>query len=291
MNPEERMRRVSHRNPCPVCGKLDWCLVAPDGSAAICPRISEGAVKSCGAAGYLHVLRDNPERRSRPRRRTVRLDAPDAKRPDFGKLAAEYAIAADRAGLSDLAGKLGLSIRSLIRLRVGWANRYRGWAFPMCDADMLVQGIRLRSRAGRKWAVRGSKAGLFIPADLDVNGLLWVCEGPTDTAALLDVGLEAVGRPSCLGGRRLLAKLVRRHNPQGVVIVSDRDDHGAGQRGAGALASALLLYAPSVRIIYPPDGIKDVREWKRAGATREDIQAVLDSTTSRVLRSERRSVR
>ena len=45
--------------PCPVCGKPDWCLVAEDGSAAICARIEEGSVKRCGDAGWLHILREN----------------------------------------------------------------------------------------------------------------------------------------------------------------------------------------------------------------------------------------
>ena len=31
--------RVTKRNPCPVCGKPDWCLISEDGKAAICARI------------------------------------------------------------------------------------------------------------------------------------------------------------------------------------------------------------------------------------------------------------
>lgn len=54
---DDKMCRVSRQNPCPICGKPDWCLVAPDGSAAICQRVTEGAVKKCGEAGWLHVLR------------------------------------------------------------------------------------------------------------------------------------------------------------------------------------------------------------------------------------------
>ena len=40
--------------PCPVCGKFDWCLVAADKTAAICPRTE--SPKRCGDAGYLHRL-------------------------------------------------------------------------------------------------------------------------------------------------------------------------------------------------------------------------------------------
>ena len=52
MPSSEKMQRVSRKTPCPVCGKPDWCLVAEDGTAAICQRIKEGSVKSCGNAGY-----------------------------------------------------------------------------------------------------------------------------------------------------------------------------------------------------------------------------------------------
>ena len=50
----KEMQRVSAANPCPVCKKPDWCLVAPDGSAAICHRIE--SEKKCGEAGWLHRL-------------------------------------------------------------------------------------------------------------------------------------------------------------------------------------------------------------------------------------------
>ena len=37
---------VSRRQPCPICGKPDWCSVAIDGSPyAICRRVFEGAVR------------------------------------------------------------------------------------------------------------------------------------------------------------------------------------------------------------------------------------------------------
>ncbi len=53
---DQRFDRVSPDEPCLLCGKPDWCLIAKDGSAAICPRTPEGAVKDLGTAGYLHML-------------------------------------------------------------------------------------------------------------------------------------------------------------------------------------------------------------------------------------------
>jgi len=132
-----------------------------------------------------------------------------------------------------------------------------------------VIGIRFRSDAGKKWSARGGREGLFAPISLRGDGTLFLCEGPTDCAALLGLGLEAVGRPSCAGGVALLSDVVRSRLPERVVIVADRDE--AGRRGAACLAEALVPYARDIRLIEPPEGIKDVRVWVQARATRGDI--------------------
>ena len=53
--------RTSETILCPICGKPDWCLVSAenpdDPKAVLCCRIKEGAVKSLGTAGYLHILK------------------------------------------------------------------------------------------------------------------------------------------------------------------------------------------------------------------------------------------
>ena len=51
--------RVNKRNPCPVCGKPDWCLISPDGKTAICARIESDKPAGNKGAGWLHSL-DNP---------------------------------------------------------------------------------------------------------------------------------------------------------------------------------------------------------------------------------------
>ena len=159
----------------------------------------------------------------------------------------------------------------------------------MSNANGKVLGIRLRRPNGFKFAVTGSKAGLFLPTDLAGHDLL-IAEGPTDTAALLDLGFSAVGRPSCTGGIKLLVDLVKRRQPAPVVIVSDVDEHGHGQRGAENLAVVLLAYSQSVRVIETPLGTKDAREWKRCGATHHDIQATIDAAAVRRLAITTRKV-
>ena len=151
----------------------------------------------------------------------------------------------------------------------------------MTDAAGDVLGIRLRLPGGRKLSIKGGKEGLFLPEGIDADGPLLVCEGPTDTAALLDLGFSAVGRPIVRGGVKLLVELVRKYRPEGVAIVADAD--APGQRGAESLAAVLLAYSVSVRIIMPPVGVKDAREWKRSGATAADVQAAIDAAPVRKL--------
>lgn len=53
--PLEKTRRVSARDPCSICGRRDWCLVASDGRYAICMRTqSEHPARS--GEGYIHRL-------------------------------------------------------------------------------------------------------------------------------------------------------------------------------------------------------------------------------------------
>lgn len=232
---------------------------------AVCMRVGEGAIKRTRNDGYLHRL---GERRRVEHVRVLTVTSTPT-RQDIPVLAERYRTAVNPARLARHAETLGVSVDSLNRLRVGWAFDAGAWSFPMTDAGGGVRGIRLRAENGRKWSVTGGREGLFIPADLPDSGPLLMVEGPTDTAALLDLGLEAVGRPCCTGGVKLLVELVTRRRVKDVVVVADNDP--AGERGAGSLASTLAVYASSVRIIRPPDNVKDARAWVIAGAKAEHV--------------------
>jgi DNA primase len=91
---------------------------------------------------------------------------------------------------------------------------------------------------------------------------------------LLDLGFEkVVGQPSCSGGTKLLVELVKLLGRPHVVIVADGDE--PGQRGADNLAAVLRAYAPSVQVIGPPEGIKDLRAWRRSGGSRFDLEEAI----------------
>lgn len=264
-------RRVSREHPCPICRHGDWCTVAPDGKAVCCMRAQSARPLRNG--GFLHWLVDRPQRPLPPPR-------PKRQEPaeDFAAMHAAWAAGTRMEAVCDLAEALGVWYRALYRLGAAWAPQHAAWAFPMRDGDGAIIGIRLRAKDGRKWAVRGSRAGLIYDPALDGAAPLLICEGPTDTAAALTLGFAAVGRPSCRGQEDLLKASLRRWRDD-VVIVADHDTpKTAGVRPglAGALDLARDLGRP-VRVIMP-GACKDLREWVRNHASRADVcQAVSDA--------------
>lgn len=186
--------------------------------------------------------------------------------------------------LDGLSRSLGLTVQSLRRLGIGWTGRC--WAFPMVGGDGTVCGIRIRALSGKKFSQRGGKDGLFVPSDLSGTGELVITEGPTDCCALLDLGFDAIGRPNCSGGVRLLADFVRRGTWERHVIIADAD--GPGLQGALTLARVLAPLSAEVRIVVPP--ATDARAWKNTGATRANVLALIDAAPP-IRISIRRAVR
>lgn len=275
----DKWMRVTRSRPCLICERPDWCLIAKDEGAVICARVESS--KRCGDAGWLHRLRDE---QFRPARRRVRVLSLAQATPDndLSALATSYRNAVNPAQLNALARSLGLTATSLLALGIGWSLQQRAWSFPMTDCDGNVMGIRLRRTNGSKFSVMGGREGLFIPLGVISGHRLFICEGPTDLTAMLQMGFtNAVGRPSCNGGIKLLVDLVTKRKPTEVVIASDGDD--PGQRGAENLASVLVAYAPIVRVIRPPREIKDMREWLRYGGNRNDVELAINSAPVRRL--------
>jgi hypothetical protein len=187
----------------------------------------------------------------------------------------EWTAATTPGALAEFAASLGVSTPSLVAVGAAWASPHSAWAFPMCDGHGNVVGIRLRNERG-KVAVRGSRQGIIL-ATFGQSGraarapTLFVCEGPTDTAAAVELGLFAVGRPNCCCGGAEIKVFARRHDVSRVVIISDNDK--AGLDGARKVGGELKL--PFV--IYVPPA-KDLREFVRLGGTRVMIENTLHNT-------------
>lgn len=263
-----RWIRVTKRKRCPICEHADWCLISPDGAAVICMRVPSGREKRLkdGTIGNIHRIGDaKPEREYiPPTAAEVNLDVPAILR--------RYSMDTTPALMAEFAASLGVAASALERLGAVWSRRHNAWAFPMRDATGRAVGVRLRTIDGKKWAIRGSHSGLFLSATFEGDffggaGPIFVCEGPTDTAAMLTLGLDAIGRPSCSSCGDMVKTLLAEERRE-VVIVQDRDV--PGQRGAAQLA--IDLRRPC-KIITPMKG-KDAREWVKLGATRALVLAV-----------------
>ena len=278
--------RVSKRCPCPVCQRTDWCLVAEDGSAAICPRTE--SPKRCGEAGWLHDLTRDGRPAPMPKPMSISLaDKPKIRSEEIGALSRRLQTAADRSGVIDkIAAELGLDPKLLFRFGVGSSILEEFSSWPMFDDRGGIVGITRRFADGSKKIMAGHRAGLYMPTDLPeslfrIEGILVVTEGASDAVAGLGMGMWTVGRFSCTHGATLLAKLMGRLRPACVVLVGDTD--GPGQRGVESLASALLPYARALKVIAPPAPHKDLRDWYLVGATLIDFMRLVDAARPRRL--------
>jgi hypothetical protein len=230
--------------------------------------------------GWLHRLNEPlPEIKYVPRPTT-----PAASAIDWEALHAHWLACTSQESIERLSASLGVSAQSLSRLGAAWTNEHQAFGFPMRSVSGEIVGIRLRTDSGKKFSVRGSKGGLFLPdgAIPDQITLCAVAEGPTDTAAVLDLGYYCVGRQSCSSD---VAELVQALRGVDVVILGDRDEdhfrpdgtvYRPGQDGAHALAAALHRTARSVKLVVPLRG-KDIRSWKQQGCTAAVLRCVVQN--------------
>ena len=271
--------RVSRSRKCPICGHKDWCLLSRDGATAICPRVDSDKV--IGEAGFLHRLGEVvADRKVFPKYEPPKKEfAADF---DFVHRVAVSHLDADR--LNPAAEDLGISADSLLRMGIGWHSPSRAFSFPMRDENYKIIGIRLRKHGGPKFAVTGSKNGLFIPHEMAFDRRLFIVEGPTDCGAMLDLGFEVIGRPSCSTCVDATVEFCKEIGIP-VVIVSDRDPYKKhptrgvwqpGQEGNIKLATELVRKVREVKVIMPPVG-KDTRQWLKEGATSEEINDAVSS--------------
>jgi len=227
----------------------------------VCMRVQSSRPVKNG--GWFHRF-DGARRgsvRPPPRREQPRINATTLHREWLANTQAE--------ALAAFAASLGLRATSLAAVGAAWAGPHAAWAFPMCDGYGNVVGIRLRSERG-KFAVRGSRQGIFL-AGVPAQKTLFVCEGPTDTAAAVELGLFGVGRPNCCCGGPDIRTYARRHKCAKAVLISDNDKPGldGARRVGGELGLPYAVYVPAA---------KDLREFLRLGGTRAMIENTLKQT-------------
>lgn len=277
-HPKSKWVDVSRRLPCPICDHTDWCGITDDGGAVRCMRVQSGHESN---GGYIHRVGETLAERVKVERKAV-PDYPKMTPDQVAGLLAGWGKSTTDTMRAELALVLGVSLDSLRRLGAVWSGLYQAWAFPMSDPDGVPVGIRLRKMDGSKWSVRGSTEGQFIPAGLSDRSTLYIVEGPTDTAALLTLGLDGMGRPSCCGAVAQTVEYLRIRPRRDVVVIGDKDEAKTrpdgsiwfpGQEGAAKLCDAIQPVTRSLKLMYPL-AFKDTRKWVQAGATRAVVECV-----------------
>jgi len=271
--------RVRHGRPCPICECDSWCTVSKDGAVVHCMRAP--SEKEVAKGGWIH------KREGAKVVAFVRAEKAPEQRPYIRWDAeAQRMYACERAGRTRvaLANELGVTVESLELLDVGWgADNYGEFAsFPMWGIRGRCVGIVRRYLNGEKKGMKWSRLGLFYSRNwLDFGGPVLIPEGASDVAALLSMGLCAVGRPSnAAGGTHLVALLTNIKRTE--IVLAERDEKpekrgtkpwcpedctgcsycAPGLFGAIKVAGELReAFQKNVAFRFPPDGAKDVREW------------------------------
>lgn len=265
------MIRVSKRNPCPVCRKEDWCLIGK--SLVLCMRVSSSMPKHLadGSLGYYHV---NPE--GKEFKVPEKLKPKEEKFEDFGVMVGDWRHRYGTSSLKYLSKTIGLTEHSLILLECVKTPQHSVWGFPMKNAEGVIIGIRMRHENGRKWAQQGSRNGLFIPIS-PVEKEIVICEGPTDTAAALSIGIYAIGRFNCCGGMTEISRFIKINRVRRAVIVADCDNDRIVEERvvnpgiSGAISLSKVLPIPTCVVALPS---KDMRSFVTAGGTAATLKSL-----------------
>lgn len=279
--------RVSREQPCEVCGKPDYCTRAADGTVAKCMRVESEQKAKGELGGWIHKINGKPMTVAKITKREI-------EERDWSQFAQKAFERKEAAAMRlEVAKVLGIDTSALERLRVGYGfDDYRRLSYstwPETRPGGKVLGIIRRysvpvsESGGNKLTMQGSKHGLYLPREWwHGAGPVLICEGGSDTAAVLTIGLSAIGRPSNIGGVNMLIGALR-DCERPIVVVGERDRKPdrvgtmkhckancdgcswcyPGRYGARVTAERLKRALPKARLVWrmPPAGAKDVREW------------------------------
>jgi hypothetical protein len=179
------------------------------------------------------------------------------------------------ATIERLAHAWHVTPEALRRLDIGFHEN--AYTFPMKSARGDIVGIHKRSYDNPtvKYALTGSVNGLFLPAAAPLAAAARrqkpevIAEGASDLAAALTAGVCGVGRPGAHEATAEIVALFQEYLTACPCIVGDNDAEGQGEKGAEDLAAALVAAGVPCRVLLPPRGIKDLREW----CARENVTA------------------
>ena len=280
-------KRVSRREPCPVCGKPDYCTRTVDGSAVRCMRVDSDKPSTAkdGTMGWVHVL-CNPLPPVSPTK-TV------PKKPDWTRECRamfDHEKAHDKR--CEIADMLKVSVESLelMRVGIGW-DEWHGAEFsswPSRDHNGRCIGYVRRYVDGAKRTNEGGSTGVFYTSEwFSRPGPLWVVEGGSDVAACESAGLCAIGRASNTHGGEYVRRMVKQCCPdKRVIVVGERDEvpekrgrvpsctlncRGCAFCWPGLFGAKKVAAELNTRWVMVPKPHKDMRELLTAGGLWLDL--------------------
>lgn len=285
----DKWRSVTRGNPCPICGKGDWCGRSEDGLAVICMRVENDYPTKND--GYLYVFRNGawrtPEKRlfgtgainippppPKPRRiapkwanQRRQLTTEDVNSFVAGDMRLD---GAESFGVREICGEDGF-----MELCIAWSfGVYESKSRPNCTGIMMRNaggdsvGVRFRNVLTKeKTSLYGGSDGLFFDWTIFKRkvDVLYIVEGATDAICLASLGFDAVGRSSCSTGTEMIRQLVNIIKPRDIVYVGDNDNakliagkyRESGRDGVKKLARAI---GKPFKMISPLN-CKDIREY------------------------------
>lgn len=255
--------RVSRSAPCPICGNSTYCTVAAKAGYVHCMRIESDQIASGRLGGWIHrlagaVVRDY-----------AKLETKEKKAFDYPKFV-RARKATTQEDYERIAIQLGVALAGVEKLWPAVMGDVVVW--PQRNSIGTIVGASVHGATG-KWYMPGSEPGLHYEClGIRQRGPVHIVEGASDTACLIGLGYQAIGRPSCSGGFGLIKSLLTNH--QGPIIVWGERDYRTVQderhdpktcdccprcwpglywarQFAGLLTAKLRL---------PPVGYKDVRQ-------------------------------
>jgi hypothetical protein len=276
--------RVTKSEPCPVCGRPDYCTRATDGTTAKCMRVeSEKPIEDRnGGLGWIHSLANPLPPLPAPKEIEKKADWTKECKAMF-----EHSLA--RAKRYEVATSLSVSVESLesMRVGIGW-DEWNGVEFsswPSRDGQGRCVGYVRRYADGTKKTNIGGTTGVFYSSRWCQHpGPVFVVEGGSDVASCETNKLNAIGRSSNTGGGYVIKELINNHCPYKKIIVVGERDEQPSKRGTplvpsckvdckgcahcwpglfGAKKVATELNASHVLV---PSGYKDMRELLSKGS-------------------------
>ena len=208
---------------------------------------------------------------------------PDLPKPAFISVAQQSRLrkAATQSRLKPWAKRWGVPIEVLERFDLGFdEDRDELIVFETNRRGQVISAVRRSSGEHDKRCIRGSSRGYVGVYELGAHhpGRLLITEGFTDLLALSSVGFtDAIARPSA-GNAKQIDHLVMELGCREAVIFADQSQQE--QACALRLAEELREIVP-VRVVIPPEGIRDLREWinGKEAATLDEIEKAISATS------------